>query len=539
MVTQFNAEKMMKTLFLVFSLIMTNSYLYASFKESDAKISLINSELTLARKSNSSAQRKFSLLQSMSEEIRQIAPSFHGSVIEDIKAGKPLHGSQLTLIHKIVGTFVALDYQLNKIEKSSSSIPLKLMSKLERYKSFSIIYLPFYSNKKFRRLVNAEDRSYDVERKELKKIVRELIKKSEIKKVNQEIEQFKRDVKNNIISRDERYVHDVIEHSIIDSIQNKRIWKKLRRKTISQTLSDFGSNSADAVVHVLSGAFGNSAGSIRWRKGHLLKNKEITEEIRNELKPLDIITEKIRFALTDTFIPGHFGHNAIWLGTPSQLKDLGIWNHPIIKPFHSELMAGKSIIETDRSGTHFKSLDVFMNVDEFGLLRLKPEILDIERDKSKVLEIYKVALAQLGKTYDFNFDVETTDQLVCSELLYQAFGDVNWPTEDYIGRTTISPDNVVSLAVYNNAPIDLIYYVQGKKDGVVVRKDIDDLAKDIGFKKFDGGEYRQSYEVCKSVEVKRPGSRGREVMRKRECETKYERKTYVHHRSLPSLTSSF
>ncbi|MCR9206197.1 MAG: YiiX/YebB-like N1pC/P60 family cysteine hydrolase, partial [Halobacteriovoraceae bacterium] len=272
----------------------------------------------------------------------------------------------------------------------------------------------------------------------------------------------------------------------------------------------------------------------RWRRGFLDKDKKIEQEIFVQLQPLDIITEKVGYTPTDFFIPGHFGHNAIWLGTKEQLKELGIWNHPVIKPFQKDIEKGQSIIETDRSGTHLKSLSKFMNVDEFGLLRFKKDVVDVQVETEKVLKIYETAFAQLGKTYDFNFDVETTDQLVCSELLYQSFGDVNWPTEPYIGRTTISPDNVVSLALYDNAPIDLIYYMKGTKKGTYVYKDIDDLAKDVGFVK-KNGLYKEPYKVCKTVWVRKPGTRGREKISKRECETRFRDLIYKAHPSLPDL----
>ena len=73
-----------------------------------------------------------------------------------------------------------------------------------------------------------------------------------------------------------------------------------------------------------------------------------------------------------------------------------------------------------------------------------------------------MAFRQLGKKYDFNFDVDTTDKIVCSELAYISFPSVDWPTEKTLGRHSISPDNVAQLA-WNNVPLKLVmFYHDGK-----------------------------------------------------------------------------
>ena len=73
-----------------------------------------------------------------------------------------------------------------------------------------------------------------------------------------------------------------------------------------------------------------------------------------------------------------------------------------------------------------------------------------------------MAFRQLGKKYDFNFDVNTTDKIVCSELAYVSFPSIDWPTEKVLGRHSISPDNVAQLA-WNNVPLQLVmFYHDGK-----------------------------------------------------------------------------
>ena len=42
--------------------------------------------------------------------------------------------------------------------------------------------------------------------------------------------------------------------------------------------------------------------------------KKSLQEVKQELRPFDILFEKTPFRLTDKFIPGHFGHVAIYIG---------------------------------------------------------------------------------------------------------------------------------------------------------------------------------------------------------------------------------
>jgi hypothetical protein len=49
--------------------------------------------------------------------------------------------------------------------------------------------------------------------------------------------------------------------------------------------------------------------------------------------------------------------------------------------------------------------------------------------------------------------------IVCSELVYHAYGDVPWPTERKLGRVVVSPDNIAQEAV-NGGPFNvaLLYH---------------------------------------------------------------------------------
>lgn len=427
--------------------------------------------------------------------LNHYIPSLHRSILKNISEKKPLHGRELRLMHEMVSHYINIDTKLKNQSSSSKSLSEKLLLNLDRHQSFLINYMPFYSNKKLRQYLNDEDLTFGIKRHDLTRNILNLIDPKKVKKLKQDIQLILSSGQNdiNIIKISS---HQALKY--IQDLEKVKSLNKIYKRYLRQDLTD------DRVVDItdrISGRFGNTAGGIRWRKGHLLKKTKIHKEILDQLLPLDVITEKTYFALTDKLIPGHFGHNAIWLGTKNQLIEIGMWNSDIIKPFHKDIEAGKSILEVDRTGTHLKSLDVFMNVDEFAILRLK-EIHSFTN--ARVEEIYTVALSQLGKIYDFNFDVETTNKLVCSELLYQSFTNVHWPTQLYLKgkleRVTISPDNVVSLALYDDAPIELIYYVaQKEKNQTPYYKDLDALAQDLEFLKV-GSKYKRVEKQCSKID---------------------------------------
>lgn len=62
----------------------------------------------------------------------------------------------------------------------------------------------------------------------------------------------------------------------------------------------------------------------------------------------------------------------------------------------------------------------------------------VVRHPRVTLDERRRAISQAGKSYDFDFDFFSTDRLVCTELVYRAFGDaVNLPLVEITGRQTL------------------------------------------------------------------------------------------------------
>lgn len=370
----------------------------------------------------------------------------------------PLTGLTLTRTHSYLKIHLTILERGLALADAAEEIENSLIDeKAYSLMSLSLLYHfnEYLKDDHLRLLLSKKDEAYDVKAKALKKAYARITDKKIEKKIRKLIKDNQLD-----------------EATIAAHKAYARFWKKSRKAF----RGDFWQKLKSFVVHHISGGVGNMAGSVKFRKGTMWEDQALQSDIEAMLKPMDIITEKTPFILTDKLIPGHFGHNAIWLGTPAQLMEMGIWDTDYMKPFQNDIIQGFNIIETDRKGTHLKKLSDWMNIDEIAVIRRETKMT-----ASQVNEFYAVLMAQHGKTYDFNFDVETTDRLVCSELLYQSYGEVVWPTESYLGRYTISPDNVASIIVQKSTPFKLVYSMERTEDQSEIIKDTISLAADLGF----------------------------------------------------------
>lgn len=218
--------------------------------------------------------------------------------------------------------------------------------------------------------------------------------------------------------------------------------------------------------------FGNAIGLIETRKGHLIGLAEAEKRsLADSLEPLDVLLEKTPFRLTDKFIPGHYGHVAIWVGNETRLRELGVWDHPAVVPHQATVRKGRHVVEALRPGVQINRLEHFLNIDD--LLVLRHTSLAPEQRRRFVINAFR----QIGKEYDFNFDVETDKRIVCSEIAYVVFQDVQWPTMKQLGRYTISPDNVAVRGLNRNPFTPVTIYHDGMRIGDRLEETLDALLK--------------------------------------------------------------
>ncbi len=339
------------------------------------------------------------------------------------------------------------------------------------YDNFLVSLAPYYEKGALRRLINYDNVEL---RNSLNKMVDDFIDQQKADGVRQLYDFYKSSRQSEIpvgYEEDHQTLNWLIENSYSyqnyfdlaqrqDQIGNGRIFTRL---------SDFLLNTMDTSLNEVSRLFGFIVGAAAVRgQGDMLQlTSEQRRKITKQLRPLDILIERTNWHMSNLFIPGYFSHVAIWVGTEQELKDLGVWDElPAIEArarslfkysgdsFQQNIRNGRYIVEALRPGVQMNTFDHFLDIDEFAVFRAN----NISRDYIRTGLIK--TLRQVGKGYDFNFDVETDDTIVCSELAYVVYGDYPWPTQSSWGRYTINPDHVATLGLNRNY-FDLLMFYRG------------------------------------------------------------------------------
>lgn len=165
-----------------------------------------------------------------------------------------------------------------------------------------------------------------------------------------------------------------------------------------------------------------------------------------QLQPGDIILERRNWYLSNAFLPGFWPHCALYVGTPQDLKELGIDYGELdaeAREAHQRAEQGhpRVIIEAISEGVVFTSAEHSMHADYVAVLRPR---LSAEQKA----EVIRNAFRYHGRPYDFGFDFADESKLVCSELLYYSFGDLlKLELESVLGKKVVTPMGIMNKFV--------------------------------------------------------------------------------------------
>ena len=358
------------------------------------------------------------------------------------------------------------------------NIKMALSSALLLYDNYLLVLQQYQKMKKIRRIINQDNGEYPDYLKEVNDSFNDISNYDMVDKaitLYKEIRSFEKKTKEEL-DGDSEYLNAVVEssyfYSEIGKISRWTMWWN-KVETGGNLIRDRFFKIRDGGMNEASKLFGNSVGMVQSRSGKLFNMSEQERaDVKSKLQPLDVLLEKTPFRLTDRFIPGHCGHVAVWVGTEEELQALGVWDllpqiyasavkmHGYSGPsFQEAIRSGHNIVEALRPGVQINSLEHFLDIDDMGVIR--PRELSVEKKQEYLVNAFE----QIGKEYDFNFNVETDKKIVCSELAYVVFYDdeYQWPTDKALGRQTISPDHVAKKAVEGDLFFPTLIYHDGKR----------------------------------------------------------------------------
>jgi hypothetical protein len=222
------------------------------------------------------------------------------------------------------------------------------------------------------------------------------------------------------------------------------------------------------------------------------KNGLITEQdsliMQNYMEPGDFMLQRRNWHVSNVGIPGFWTHSALYTGDLEFMNNYFSSEFPYqgfndFKTFienkypdiyaqynqKDDLGYNRSVVEAIEPGVVIQSLPKSSDADFVAVLR--PINLS-KRDK--MLAILK-AFDHVGKPYDFNFDFETLDTLVCSEVIYDSYLQntssnkigLNFETSLVNGRKMVSPFDIAKKFVdeygNENAELKLVYFIESNE----------------------------------------------------------------------------
>jgi hypothetical protein len=315
--------------------------------------------------------------------------------------------------------------------------------------------------------------------------------------------------KNNYLYclRNKRFVHITAEYGLADSIINAIYWDKQNKMVIivtpaAQYVLIAGSAKDEFSIKRISGAklenresniiknyFGRpiikaiclTAGRVDFsgRKKKYISYKDL-RDIKKQLQPGDILFKRNDAQLVNIGIPGFWTHTAIYLGSKREFNTYfaSVKTVGNLKPteylhrFYPQINRRMSfkralVIESIATGVSINPLEHIAKSDYFAVLRPQLSKDDLFNSLLKAFDFYKIP-------YDFLFDFETDDAVVCSELVYKAFKTdstkvgISFQTGTLNGKTFLSPNDIVHQfciednSVNRNFAFVLFYKGDGK-----------------------------------------------------------------------------
>ncbi|HEU4394682.1 MAG TPA: 1-acyl-sn-glycerol-3-phosphate acyltransferase [Planctomycetota bacterium] len=244
----------------------------------------------------------------------------------------------------------------------------------------------------------------------------------------------------------------------------ERLWKYKWESAVTRAVGT-GQRGRYAAGSVVSAWIGDARVRKRPHGGGLVSQAQV-DAFRARLKPGDVLIERRNWYLSNAFLPGFWKHAALFTGGAEGLRSLGIAGDAAVAArlpkFEKPDADGHpvEVLEAVSEGVILTSLEHSIGGAD-AVCALRPRL-----PPEAVAAAMSRAMAQEGKPYDFDFDFFSTDKLVCTEVVYQAYqGPIRFPLVEIMGRRTLPALEIVKMWDEGRgkpeAPFDFVAFLDG------------------------------------------------------------------------------
>lgn len=198
------------------------------------------------------------------------------------------------------------------------------------------------------------------------------------------------------------------------------------------------------------------------------------EAIQQRLEPGDILLERRNWYLSNPFLPGFWPHAALYIGTMDDLDKLGVLAHPAMQKHLAALRRPaddgrpRTILEAVSEGVVLMSATHSLHADYVAVLRPRLRL-------GQIAHAIVQAFEHRGKAYDFNFDFDDREKLICTQLIYEAYrGMIDFKIVRVMGRNTLPAlDIALKYAVERRSDsrqLDFVLFLDGVPSKGIARE---------------------------------------------------------------------
>ena len=210
----------------------------------------------------------------------------------------------------------------------------------------------------------------------------------------------------------------------------------------------------------------------RTRAPRLRNGQAVWDYASRYLRPFDIVLTSDKGQIAGELVVGYLTHAMVYIGTESQLRRAGLWDHPDFRPYQARVRAGELFYEARPPKVDFSNVSHAVNVDALSIWR--PALTDAQRQ-----DVMARLMRENGKPFDRHMDASTPDCRYCTELILVSFPMLHLIQREAYGRPVVVPDEIAASAIRGQVPLTFVGYVQ-RAGGAVVSAPLTELAANIG-----------------------------------------------------------